>query len=348
VEALEQRCCPSGASITVVNHTMIIAGDNGADDIQISDDGLGRVSASLTTGSAVLSGNGQGIRQIEVFTHSGRDNVHFALTGTLATNLDLKLNLGTGADNVSLDFSDGVTAKRLGISVDGGKGAEQLTTSFGAIAGTHMLLQEDLGQGIDSSSIDFGGSITSSKVGVALDGSRGTALVSANLGNVVGSNVYFAAHLGQGGDSFSAALNGNVTRSSKVSFGVVGGRGVDTMAVDVNGKIDAKAKIDVRFQGSRSTDNESFQYNGQLNGTLDYHANGGSGSDIEAGNITIDPGSKGTLNADEHGGPGKDLLTLNVNDNSNTGGASTLTDLDAFLFGGGNDTFVHTPNVVVV
>jgi hypothetical protein len=348
VEGLEHRLCPSVASITVVNHTMIIAGDNGADDVQIRDDGLGDVSAKITTGSTVITGSGQDIRYIKVLTNNGSDNVHFVLTGSLTTNLGLKVDLGTGADNVLLDFSDGVATKHLGVYVDGGSGAEQLTTRFGAIDNSNVYLHEDLGHGIDTSNIDFGGAITSSKVGVDLDGSKGTALVNAHLGDVADSTVYFASNLGQGGDSFTAGLNGNVTDSSKVYFDVDGGRGADSMAVNVNGNIDATSKVGVQFNGGKSGDSESFHYNGQLDGTLNYYAHGGAGSDIETGIITIAQGSTGTLNAVEHGGPGNDLLTLNVYDNSNPGGSSTLTDLDAYLVGGGgNDTFIHTPNVIV-
>src|SRR5207249_788253 len=113
LESLENRWCPSGVSIQINNNAMVIHGDTLGDVINITDNGAGGVSATISSSAGTVTGLGTGINQIFLNTGSGDDTLNYALTSGLVQNEKLYLDLGRGNDRANFDFSPGISNARL-------------------------------------------------------------------------------------------------------------------------------------------------------------------------------------------------------------------------------------------
>jgi hypothetical protein len=350
VEALENRWCPSGIAVNVLPHTLIVQGDDAANTITITDDGQGNISASVTSGTQTVSGNGSGINAVVVFSRGGNDNLNYHLTGALTNNEAIAVIMGSGADSANFDFSAGVSSKALTVTLVG-TGSENVVAGFGAVTGANVVLTEYLGAGGGTSALAFTGTVSGSTVVASVVGSVGGTAVAASFKDINNSTVALPAYLGVGGDMFDLTLGGNILGTSQVSVAAIGGAGNDTLAVHATGvNIDSGAGLNVYLNGGLfGHDTASVDYEGQLNGRLTVVSAAGLQGDTLTDNLTADAGSTGRLFAVEAGGPGDDNLTLNVFDNSNPGGGSTLARLFALINGGGgHNTIQHTPNVIVI
>src|SRR5262249_62270266 len=88
VEALEDRAVP--AFVFISGTTIRIVGDNDLNDrVQITDNGAGRVRATITNSRGTASDAGGNIRTIIVATLGGRDEVTYTCTGSVSRPLTL-------------------------------------------------------------------------------------------------------------------------------------------------------------------------------------------------------------------------------------------------------------------
>jgi hypothetical protein len=346
-ERLENRWCPA-ASVKAVGHTLLVHGTNGADTIVISDDGMGDVSATITTPAGkVLSGSGTGITKINVDSLAGKDNVSYALSAALDQAETLNLHLGKGSDSVFLDYTAGISSGGdLKININGGKGSDQLTADFGPITSAKVALFANLGKGVDSVALNYD-TITGSTVKTNVHTGAGSDTFTVNYNHDISdSKVNFLAALNKGGDSFTGTLGGNILGTSAVTIRVNGGHGNDTVTVNAAAtNVDANAKLSFELNGGLGNDNVTLTDEGTINGKLNAVVHGGPGTDTVAQNLTVDAGSTGNIFGRVFGGRGNDDETFNVTDNSGGTLSKLNVDLYAIL---GHNTLHHTSNVKVV
>jgi hypothetical protein len=289
VETLESRWCPSAASITVQGHTMTIKGDDLADQITIRDDGNGGVSASVVSSAGKVTGSGSAITKIDVYAGKGSDMVDFALTNTLATNLDLDVHLGAGSNQASLNFADGVKGSHVSVDADGAAGTDQVTARLGDVTDSYVHFTGCLGKGADSFGLALKGEVTGgSDVGVAVSGGKGADSLhvdASGLDIAAGSKVYVELNGGYGGDNVGMSYDGVLKGTLTVKLN--GGDGNDTIA----GNLTAEA-------GST--------------GTLNAVEHAGKGNDDLTLNV-YDHGHLADLDAVIYLGPGHDTVTHTPN-----------------------------------
>jgi hypothetical protein len=215
LEALEDRCCPSTVSLNSQTHLLTLTGDASNRTIVVRDDGHGDVQVyGLAGATAAHPLKYAGVAAIEMDSKTGNDHLDYALTGALTKPEKLTLNLGRGADQVKLDFTKGVSAASLGISINGvGGGAQSVTALFGAIANTNLQLAAHLGDGWNHFTALLNGDLT--------------GFAKADV-NVVG---------GRGTDGISVEAKGGIAASARLSIEANGGAGDNTVHADYSGKL---------------------------------------------------------------------------------------------------------------
>jgi hypothetical protein len=215
LEALEERCCPSTVSLNSQTHLLTLTGDSSNSTIVVRDDGRGDVQVyGLAGATAAHPRKYTGVTAIEMDSKTGNDHVDYALTAALTKSEKLTLNLGKGADQVKLDFTKGVSAASLGISINGaGGGGQNVTALFGAITNTNLQLAAHLGDGWNHFTALLNGNLTGS--------------AKADV-NVVG---------GKGTDGISVEAKGGIAASARLSVEANGGAGDNTVHADYTGKL---------------------------------------------------------------------------------------------------------------
>src|SRR5262245_39013961 len=220
LETLENRYCPA-AGIVVIGHTMIVQGDADANDVTITDDGNGNISATLTGLNVWTSKDGTGINYVIVNTKGGNDTVTYTLNGDLTSSLALAVDLGAFQDGTgntnSVDFNfSGYTVKApyLAVGVLGTLGTDKVTAEFGAITDSYVALGAALGGNDDSFTATLSG---------ALSGD---------------ADVYLGAYGGFGKDTLKVDATADVTIDSNAELAVLldGGWGDDTINFDYKGE----------------------------------------------------------------------------------------------------------------
>jgi hypothetical protein len=350
VEALESRWCPSAAGIVQTGSALVIQGDGANDIITVSDNGQGGVTASITLAKRTQTLSAAGIRSIQINAANGNDTIGYALTGALSQPTEsLTLSLGKGRSQVALDYSAGLTNTALAVGIRGRAGGSELTTQFGALTNSRLNLSEFLGLAGGTAHVNFGGPVTGSLVVVNVTGGPANDQVFARVGNVSNSNIQFFGHLGKGANTFDLEAAGNL-QNAVVHFDIATGSGGSTIAFDAQGvNLDTTSRLNVdSFTGS-GNDSATLNYSGQMDGELWAHLLGGPGNDTTDATETLAAGSTGRAWEGLSGGRGDDTMTFNLYDQSNPGGKSTLSRLDAVLDGGpGHNQLTSTPNVRVV
>ena len=405
LERLEDRCCPSGASINVAQGVMSIKGDGQADAITISDNGQGTVSATIASanGQVLAQAKCSGINSIKIEGGGGNDTINYALTGTLMTpesfmacldegnvkatldysagvssSLNIAIGGGTGNDTLTTTFGNlsatanvqlnEILAKEgastatatfkgtetvgatIGVTVDGGQGANQVVTNFGNVTGATVDLQENLGTGSTSTKVNFG-TLSGATVDADVDGGTGNHQITCNFGAITnGTSLDDEACLGSGTDSYTLNLTGGVSGGAHAAFDLATATSNATVQVNAQSEdVGAGSSLDVEMGGSAGVKTLGVNYGGQVNGALTVNSWAGGSTAAITENITINQGSKGTVSAKETGGTGADTLTLDLYDNSGGAGKpSMLSALDAAIIAFPGNKVFHTPNVSVV
>jgi hypothetical protein len=220
LEALEDRCCPSGITFNPQLHTLTLTGDSTGDTFTVRDAGNGTVSATVRDGHGhQTSLTRSGVEHIVIQSGTGNDRIDYALTGRLTRSEQISLNLGRGTDTVGLDFSRGVAAPSLSINVEGGQGTDQVNAVFGAIQNTRLNFATHLGAGPDQFHAALNGDLSG----------------SANVSLSVRGNT---AH-----DGMDVQVHGNVGGAAQLAISEQGGQGKDTMHADYWGRVDGRLTI---------------------------------------------------------------------------------------------------------
>jgi hypothetical protein len=349
VEALESRWCPSTSGIVQSGSALVIQGDGANDTISVSDNGQGGVTASITLAKRTQTLSATGITSIQINAGNGNDTINYALTGALSQPESLTLSLGKGRSQANLDFSAGLTNSALAVHIAGRAGASQLTTQFGALSNSRLNLGEFLGLAGGTSHVNFGGPVSGSLVVVSVSGGPANDQVFAQVGDVSNSNIQFFGHLGKGANTFDLEAAGNL-QNAVVHYDISAGSGGNTFTFNAQGvNLDMTSRLNLESQCGSGNDRATLNYSGVMDGELWAHLLGGPGNDTMNAAETLASGSTGRVWEGLHGGRGDDTMTFDISDQSNPGGKSTLSLLDALLEGGpGHDQLTATPNVRVI
>jgi hypothetical protein len=292
LECLEDRWCPSGASISIAQGVITIHGDGKADTIAVSDNGQGTVNATITSASGqVLSqGGGQSLSTIKIDGEGGNVTVNYLLTGTLMTPETLDLCLGGGNVNATLDYSAGL-ASSLSLNVNGaGSGTNTLSTVVGNMSATAMFNQmECLDTGATKATTTFKGTETAgASISIAAGGVGGANELVTNFGNVTGAMVNLHEELGAGTAS-SAVTFGNLS-GANVSIDIDGGAGTHQITSSF-GAIGSNSNVDDEACLGTGTDSYTVTLNGGISGNshVDFDpATASSNATIKVNALTTD------------------------------------------------------------
>jgi hypothetical protein len=222
LEALEDRCCPSGITYNPQLHTLTLTGDATNSTFTVRDSGNGTVSATVVDGHGHHTTlTKSGVQHLAINSSTGNDKINYTLLNRLTHSEQINLNLGKGHDTVSLDFSKGVAAPSLSVGVEGGLGTDRINAVFGAIQNTRLNFATHLGAGPDQFSAAINGNLT------------GTANVNVS---VRGNTAY---------DGMNVQVHGNVAASASLTISEQGGAGRDTMHADYWGRVDGHLSINL-------------------------------------------------------------------------------------------------------
>src|SRR5690348_8332326 len=97
LEALEDRCCPSGVTYNSTLHQLTLTGTSSSDTFTIRDSGNGTVSATVRDAlghQTTLTKSG--VQKIAVQSATGNDHVNYTLLNRLTASEQITLNLGKG------------------------------------------------------------------------------------------------------------------------------------------------------------------------------------------------------------------------------------------------------------
>lgn len=204
LEMLEERDCPS-VSAGIFYNTLYLIGDSAANKVAITDDGQGKVSATIDG----VQASGSDIRGIVVLAGAGNDSVTYTLSGLLKTSRGLLIDLGGGDDSATLDASLGVASGSLLGTVRGGSGNDTIKADLGPIAANaHVLLTLDGGLGNDTIAATFKGQLNGS-LGLAILGGWGQDTLSADITIEAESTGQLATLVSGGPDNDALTLNVN-------------------------------------------------------------------------------------------------------------------------------------------
>jgi hypothetical protein len=222
LEALEERCCPSGITYNPQLHTLTLTGDATGDTFTVRDSGNGTINATVVDGHGHQTTlTRSGVQHIAIQSGNGNDRINYTLLNRLTASEQISLNLGKGTDTVSLDFSRGSSAASLSIGVEGGPGADQVNAVFGAIHNTKLNFATHLGAGPGQFRATLNGDLTG----------------TANVNLSVRGNAAF--------DGMNVQVHGNVAATAALAITEQGGAGKDTMHADYWGKVDGHLTINL-------------------------------------------------------------------------------------------------------
>jgi len=284
LEALEDRNCPS--FIAVAGHTLLIRGDATADTISITDSGNGTMTGTIDGQTA----SGTAINHVVVHSGGGDDTLTYTLTNPLVTSLHLQIDMGSGQDSATLDFSPGITNTRLRVDFTGHIGDDTLTTRIGPITNSHVDFRSNLGKGADT----FDGTL---------------------LGNIVGdSAVRFLVLGGKGADTLGFhADTTNIDAGAKLDVNLLGGKGNDTITVDYQGVLNGKLRLNANGGTGNDTIDATVTLNAGSTGEFRGAVRGGPGHDTLTFNVIDNSGGTADVDAFVDGGPGADTITHTPN-----------------------------------
>jgi hypothetical protein len=169
-------------------------------------------------------------------------------------------------------------------------------------------------------------------------------------------NMAIDVRLGDGVDSFTANVVGDINAGRTLDIDVDGGLAGDFITVDATYDVDIETGIDgwlpsgvlrVDLNGGGffnfGRDTLNVLYEGELDGVLDFAANGEWGDDKLVAEVNVDDGSNGFLAGVLDGSQGEDEVVYHITKDDPTDPLSILYALARG--GGGDDRWDITPNV---
>ncbi len=250
LENLEERCCPSGVSLT--NHVLTLNGGSTNSTMIVSDDGHGDVKVTLNGKTTSMTG----VQTVDINAPAGNDTIDYTLTNPLTKSETLNLNLGNGNDTVKMNFTKGLTAPSLKLNINGGGGDQNIETDFGAITNTDLELNASLGNGWDQFTAKFNGTIG--------------GIAKANV-NVKG---------GAGFDGVNVQVNGNIGALAEMTVAETLGNQEGTAHVNYSGKLAGKLTVELQGGASWNWLESHFNLKAGSTGSLVAHELGGPASDL--------------------------------------------------------------------
>jgi hypothetical protein len=236
-EALEGRLCLSVTVTTLPadggGRELKIVGNGAADTVTITDSGNGHVEVTGAGGN--LIGASDNVSVIRFNGKTGADTVNYNLANPLAHKESVFFELGSRADNVSIDLSQGINGKNLDFEVDGGDGKDTISAILGSVTNAKVDLDIDGGAGADSISVSGTGVNVdaNSVLRVTLLGSEGKDAISADIaGQILGKLVY-NANGGPGIDTVTTNLTADPLSTGTLKATERGGGGGDTVTLNV-------------------------------------------------------------------------------------------------------------------
>jgi fibronectin-binding autotransporter adhesin len=188
----------------------------------------------------------------------------------------------------------------------------------------------------DGETYTFDAAVTDVEV---IGGSGGDTVTYSLTGDLAVARTV-SADLGNGHDTFTANLAGNLLAGADLAIEALGKNGKDTLSFDGTGGVAADAALALAFDGGNGMDAVTVDYAGLLDGSATFSVKGGNGKDELTGTVAADAASTGSLTAEWLGGNGVDTIGLDVT------GADALAALDASVNGGmGKDQVTTSDNV---
>ena len=230
MEGLEDRWCPSAASIAVHNqHVLMIHTTHASDVITITDDGHGDVSATVTGGD-VLTGGGSSIEGIFVIAEGGADSISYHTTGPVTVNHSLRFDFRGGHDQLSLNLTNGINTDIFNTQILNRGGSDSVAATFGNIEDTALNFASGSYAGNDQVVVNLNGNI------------GGFSNANFRLVGTKGNNQFVVN-----------APHTNVDLSANLSISLLGGSGDDQLVTNFEGVVDGNLNVtSVGFHGNDS------------------------------------------------------------------------------------------------
>jgi hypothetical protein len=205
LEVLEDRRVLS-CTVVAQDGVLSITGDSRANDVQLVDDG-----AAVTVTCDGQAETFEDISKVVVSGRQGSDSVRYELTGELAADRQVVIDLGNGHD-------------ALGVTLGGKVGAEAdfSLTAFGGNGNDKLRVA---GDGAD---VAEGASLA-----VRLSGGNGKDMMMGRFDLLLGGSLTFAADGGNGNDVVIGNLTVGAGSTGDLKARVLGWNGADRLRLDV-------------------------------------------------------------------------------------------------------------------
>jgi hypothetical protein len=248
VEALEDRCCPT--TLSLIGHTLLIQGSNANDVVTVRDDGIGDVTANITAPGVNKSITAHSVQKVVIQPGNGNDHVTYQLTGNLKVASNLEVDLGSGDDTVKLDYSKGISAPLVGVQLNGGKGSDTVDAVFGAVQGTALSVNAQLGSRNNHFFASLGNVAGAARVALKVHGGAGFNGILVQEQGAIGALAQVNLEADAGGGPDTVHVNYQGLLSGKLNILVNGGTKFDLLASDVTLSTGSKGNLkDMIFGG---------------------------------------------------------------------------------------------------
>jgi hypothetical protein len=232
LDRLEGRDAPA-AGVVLVGSRLDINGDDMANNIVITDDGHGGVSATITTGKSVVIGGGKGVSKVVIHAGGGDDSVDYRLTGNRLNAEELNVDLGAGNDRLRMDLFKGVTGVPLNLTLDAGAGNDSAEILFGPVNNADVKVKASLGAGSDTFTfVMFSGLTGKSHMNLDINGGGGADRVDTDLMGKIDAGSTLDVHAANTASAddrlvvrYKGELDGNLNATidqAAASYGVQG------------------------------------------------------------------------------------------------------------------------------
>jgi len=237
LERLEDRCCPT---VVATTPPPLILMDNVSNVLMtVRDDGQGDITVNFNGRTTTH----RGVKNVEIESTAADDKISYTLTNTLKQSETLTLQLGNGDNQVRLDFSKGISLpapkahalpQAVGVTLNGGRGNNQVSAVFGAINNADLGLTASLGNGWDQFQAQFTGSLSGSNVNVAVNGGNGVNGVNIAADGAIAANANLSIKVADGPNDDTSSVNYTGKLSGHLSIQENAGAGWDWLETDVN------------------------------------------------------------------------------------------------------------------
>jgi hypothetical protein len=219
LEALEERAVPT-CFLSQLGATLNILGSNRADQVAINDNGAG--SVVVRCDQDPIPRPFLGINAINVRMLAGPDLVTYQLTGSVAGNHTVRVDLGAGRDTFNA-------------FLNGNDPAALTLNQHAVLTGSSLDFNLFGRQGNDIMSVDLSGGFTISnlaRLGIRMDGGIGNDLLAVNATH--GTNNLFSLGLTQGT---------NLATGGLFDVRLLGGPGIDRTVFGYEGDLNGTLQL---------------------------------------------------------------------------------------------------------